>query len=73
MSVGFLTPFPSVIACAAAANLLLGPGTSNLIHITTVIDAAALALIGPGAYSLDARLFGRRVTVIAPGKKTERP
>src|SRR5262245_31375208 len=73
LSVGFFTPFLSVIVCAASgANLLLsynsGFSTDHLIHLLTIVIAAALALLGPGAYSVDAKLFGRRVTVIRPHK-----
>jgi len=69
LSIGFLTPFLSVIACAfAIANLLIGHHAGNLVYVFSILDAAALALLGPGAYSVDARLFGRRVTVVVSRK-----
>ena len=74
LSIGFLTPYLSVVACAAAiVNLLISSNSGNLFHVFPVINAAALTLLGPGAYSLDARLFGRRVTVVAPRRDRNRP
>ena len=74
LMIGFLTPYLSVITCAVAvANLLIGPNSVNLVCVLLVINAAAVALLGPGAYSVDARLFGRRVTVVTPRRNKDRP
>jgi uncharacterized membrane protein YphA (DoxX/SURF4 family) len=39
-------------------------GTAALL---IAVDAIALALLGPGAHSIDAHLFGRReITIVSP-------
>jgi hypothetical protein len=66
---GFLTPFLSVIAClAAGANILLSDQSFEVVYILRLLLSASLFLLGPGAYSVDARLFGLRVTVVPPRK-----
>ena len=66
---GFLTPILSVIAClAAGANLLLGGAAIDVVYLLRILLSAALFFLGPGAYSVDARLFGLRVTVVPPRK-----
>jgi hypothetical protein len=65
--IGYLTPLMSVIAGAfSVANGLLAHEADALILALAILDAAALALLGPGAYSLDSRLYGRSVTVVPP-------
>jgi hypothetical protein len=69
LSIGFLTPLLTVVVCVATiANLLISSSASHLLCVFCAFDAVALALLGPGAYSLDARLFGRRVTIVSPRK-----
>ena len=69
--IGFLTPFLCVIACALViGNMIVHPQASSVLGVIAIANVAALGLLGPGAYSLDARLFGRSVTVLPPPKET---
>ena len=66
---GYLTSILTIIACVAAiGNLLLTDQPTDVVYILRILTSAALFFLGPGAYSVDARLFGLRVTVIPPRK-----
>ena len=73
LAIGFLTPYLCVVAGAfAVANLLTGPHAGDHFHIFPIFDVVMLALLGPGAYSVDARLFGRSLTIMPPRKDMDR-
>ena len=66
---GFLTIILTIIAClAAVANLLWADQPIEVVYVIRILTSAALFFLGPGAYSVDARLFGLRVTVVPPRK-----
>jgi len=64
--IGFLTP----AAAAGAIGLWLFPGRTSNLFAGGFSEAFALAILlslimlGPGAFSIDARLFGRREIII---------
>jgi len=69
---GFLTPLGSLLATlfnVAIALSWLPPQHADLFQTEpaaalVAVIAAALAFLGPGAFSIDSRLFGRRQIVI---------
>jgi uncharacterized membrane protein YphA (DoxX/SURF4 family) len=78
--VGLLTPVAAVVTALgttvgslswlpSATTNALEPGLTPLL---VVLVATAIAFLGPGAFSLDAALFGRREIVI-PQRRDARP
>ena len=63
--IGFLTPVVAIIiAGGAIVTAIAALSLPTLSLMGVVILAAAIALLGPGAFSVDARLFGRREILI---------
>ena len=66
---GFLTPAASLSLGLSSAALWLAGDTAavwpkGVITLQLAGSSAAMALLGPGAFSIDARLFGRREIVV---------
>ena len=79
--VGLMTPFVAVLVAAGGIAAVLSwiplpnqdlsdsyPAILNLIVLSI-----AIALLGPGALSLDARMFGRREITIPSSRNVSRP
>ena len=66
---GLLTPYCAAISCFLELVLVVMTDHSEGFHLgMSALTGAATAVLGPGAYSLDARLFGRKLITIPPGK-----
>ena len=78
--VGFLTPVMSLLAFLGVTLItylhrftFASTPAAKQEFAFTLLLALGLALVGPGAYSIDARLFGRRQVIIprAPDRDGE--
>jgi uncharacterized membrane protein YphA (DoxX/SURF4 family) len=67
--VGLITPLASLLLIAGYSGLASAlpaahSHASDAAAIQTIVGAISIALLGPGAFSLDSRLFGRREIII---------
>jgi hypothetical protein len=61
MAAGILTPLACTVAALVEATYLLkSHGMDLRFVVLALLVTVALGLLGPGAFSADARLFGRR-------------
>jgi len=58
--VGLWTPLAGVLMAVTELSLAFSHPTDPWIHILLGALGIALAMLGPGAWSVDARLFGRK-------------
>lgn len=77
--IGFLTPLAGSMVGLAVITIAFGwllPAPVNLFDavvpaILMAIVPAAIVFLGPGAFSIDARMFGRRQIIIPHSSRSE--
>jgi putative oxidoreductase len=57
---GFWTPLAGTLVAAVELWIIVTGGANIWMSLTLAVFGATLAVIGPGAWSVDARLFGRK-------------
>lgn len=80
LSIGFLTPVAGTLVGFGTLGMALAwfpAATPNLFDaklpsVLAVAMSAAIVFLGPGAFSIDARLFGRREIIIPPVSRSPR-
>jgi uncharacterized membrane protein YphA (DoxX/SURF4 family) len=61
---GLLTPIAGALAAVVELGWAFAQPRDPMTHILLVTLGAALSLVGPGAWSVDARLFGwKRINI----------
>jgi hypothetical protein len=64
---GLLTPYLSALSALIELGVLITAGGTDQFHlITSILSSGILATLGPGAYSVDALIFGRKLISFPP-------
>ena len=69
LCVGLFTPAAAVLSALLHCAVVIAGGAGAGAPILPIIPAIALALLGPGRYSVDAHLFGPRILLASNGSR----
>jgi hypothetical protein len=61
LCLGLLTPYFSLLSALLEIGILVYAGGNHFQWITSIVGCGILSVLGPGAYSMDSRIFGRRL------------
>ena len=61
LCLGAFTPVTSILVILLQVNGLRAGSDSATDSVVHILMTASLLMLGPGAYSIDAKLFGRRL------------
>ena len=74
LCIGIVTPAAALLCAVMQALALFTMGLPDApTAILSIANAAALVVLGPGAYSIDAQLFGPRVVMTTSEHTRHRP
>jgi hypothetical protein len=69
---GVFTPILCLVCCCIEIAAMFSLRGVDAMHmVLSIVDTAALGLLGPGGYSLDARMFGRRRVVLSTADSSD--
>ena len=57
---GLWTPIAGAMKTVIELWIVFSPGDAAVVHLLRAVLGVSLAMLGPGALSVDARLFGRK-------------
>jgi hypothetical protein len=67
LCLGLLTPYSASLCCLIELSALTIVAGQDRFHLViAILTSAVLAILGPGAFSVDARIFGRRLLTVPP-------
>jgi uncharacterized membrane protein YphA (DoxX/SURF4 family) len=67
LCLGLMTPYCAAFTGLMQLAALFAFAGQGRFHLAlSVVNSAVVAMLGPGAYSIDSRIFGRRLLVVPP-------